>query len=151
MLLLSTVFWDHSFSYLPTLHWLFRVVLRWWSRGLVSKPKFRVVGGPLLPPLLDDELTDMTLWGRLLQRLESSLLDTAIEFLNLGAAKSKKITVSCISWKIINILDDLYTLLDNCATLIERSFIWSALGLMSKHGLLPMPILDISARRTSTK
>jgi len=43
------------------------------------------VGGPLLPPLLEDELTEITLCGLLLQRLESSAIDTAIEFLNLGA------------------------------------------------------------------
>lgn len=71
--------------YIPTLHWLLSVVLRWWGRGLVSKPRFSVVGGPLLPPLLDDELTEITLCGLLLQRPESSDIDTAIEFLNLGA------------------------------------------------------------------
>lgn len=51
----------------------------------MSKPRFSVVGGPLLPPLLDDELTEITLCGLLLQRPESSVIDTAIEFLNLGA------------------------------------------------------------------
>ena len=53
----------------------------------MSKPRFSVVGGPLLPPLRDDELTEITLCGLLLQRPESSDIDTAIEFLNLGAAQ----------------------------------------------------------------
>lgn len=43
----------------------------------------------------------------------------------------------------------MYLLLVNCAKLIERSLIWSALGRISKQGLLPMPIDDISAIRTS--
>ena len=42
-----------------------------------------------------------------------------------------------------------HLLFESWATLIERSLIWSALGLMSKQGLFPMPMLDISARRTS--
>jgi hypothetical protein len=33
--------------------------------------------------------------------------------------------------------------------LIDLSLIWSALGLMSKQGLFPIPIEDISARRIS--
>lgn len=33
--------------------------------------------------------------------------------------------------------------------LMERSLIWSALGLMSKQGLFPMPMDDISCRRIS--
>lgn len=49
-----------------------------------------MVGGPLLPPLLEDELTDMTLCGLLLQRPESSDIETAIEFLNLGADPRNK-------------------------------------------------------------
>jgi len=54
----------------------------------VSNPRLSVVGGPLLPPLLEDELTEMTLCGLLLQRLESSDIDTAMEFLNLGAVRT---------------------------------------------------------------
>lgn len=39
--------------------------------------------------------------------------------------------------------------LSNCDSVIERSLIWFLLGLMSKHGLFPMPIDDISAMRIS--
>jgi hypothetical protein len=35
--------------------------------------------------------------------------------------------------------------------LIDLSLIWSALGLMSRQGLFPIPIEDISARRISEK
>lgn len=34
---------------------------------------------------------------------------------------------------------------------MERSLIWSALGLISRHGLLPIPIDDISAILDSAK
>lgn len=51
----------------------------------MSSPRLSVVGGPLLPPLLEDELTEITLCGLRLQRFESSAIDTAMEFLNLGA------------------------------------------------------------------
>lgn len=37
----------------------------------------------------------------------------------------------------------------SCEKLIERSLIWSLLGRMSRHGLLPIPIDDISAMRIS--
>lgn len=37
----------------------------------------------------------------------------------------------------------------SCEKLMERSLIWSQLGRMSKQGLLPIPIDDISAMRTS--
>lgn len=33
--------------------------------------------------------------------------------------------------------------------LTDRSLIWSAEGRMSRHGLFPIPIEDISASRTS--
>lgn len=42
-----------------------------------------------------------------------------------------------------------HLLLVNWAKLIERSFIWSAFGRISKQGLFPIPIDDISAIRTS--
>lgn len=41
------------------------------------------------------------------------------------------------------------SLLLSCANVMDRSFIWSALGRMSKQGLLPIPIEDISASLTS--
>jgi hypothetical protein len=41
------------------------------------------------------------------------------------------------------------SLLLSWSTLMERSLIWSALGRMSKQGLLPMPIEDISAILTA--
>lgn len=59
----------------------------------MSNPRCSVAAGPLLPPLLDDELTDITLCGLRLQRPESSETETAIEFLNLGAAWKEKTTV----------------------------------------------------------
>lgn len=62
----------------------------------MSNPRLSVVGGPLLPPLLEDELTEITLCGLLLQRLESSDIDTAMEFLNLGAAKQTQIVISIL-------------------------------------------------------
>lgn len=43
----------------------------------------------------------------------------------------------------------LFLLLLSCAKLMDRSLIWSALGLMSRHGLFPIPIDDISAIRTA--
>jgi hypothetical protein len=43
------------------------------------------------------------------------------------------------------------SLLLSWSTLMERSLIWSALGRMSKQGLLPMPIEDISAILTAAK
>lgn len=115
------------------------------------------MGGPLLPPLLDDELTEITLCGLLLQRPESSDTETAIEFLNLGAKMmilqfqishlgQQQRTVSKNGHEIMRMM---YLLLDNWATLIDRSLIWSALGLISRQGLFPIPMLDISARRTS--
>lgn len=39
--------------------------------------------------------------------------------------------------------------LPSCEKLIERSLIWSLLGRMSRHGLLPIPIDDISTMRIS--
>lgn len=43
----------------------------------------------------------------------------------------------------------IYLLLPNMEILIDRSLIWSWLGRMSRHGLLPIPIEDISAIRIS--
>lgn len=42
-------------------------------------------------------------------------------------------------------------LLLSWSTLMERSLIWSALGRMSKQGLFPMPIEDISAILTAER
>jgi len=42
-----------------------------------------------------------------------------------------------------------HSLLLSCANVMDRSLIWSALGRMSKQGLLPIPIEDISASLTS--
>jgi len=59
-------------------------------------------------------------------------------------------------WQVLLAKQHAYTssknlLLLNCAMLIDLSLIWSALGLMSRQGLFPIPIEDISARRISEK
>jgi hypothetical protein len=59
-------------------------------------------------------------------------------------------------WQVLLANQHAYTssknlLLLNCAMLIDLSLIWSALGLMSRQGLFPIPIEDISARRISVK
>jgi hypothetical protein len=96
-----------------------------------SKLRFiELTGPPLLAELVLPEETlddiEMTECG-LLAFLQDSTAGPTIELRNLGAV--------LLSW----------------STLMERSLIWSALGRMSKQGLLPMPIEDISAILTAAK
>lgn len=59
---------------------------------------------------------------------------------------NRHVSVISIATKSVH---PIYKPFSNCENVIERSLIWFWLGRMSRHGLLPMPIDDISAIRIS--
>lgn len=84
---------------------------------------------------LESELSEISELGRRMLPLPGSV------WRSLGAIRIR--VRSCFS----GLASDL--LLFSCVSGMERSLIWLLLGRMSRQGLLPMPMEDISARRMS--
>lgn len=103
-----------------------------------------VLSEELLVPL-DNELSEMRELGRRALFVTSNCMP-AKEWRSLGALMRGR-------WGYCSyqFLSDLFLPLPSCDIVMERSLIWLLLGRMSRHGLLPIPIEDISARRISKK